>query len=218
MTTKYHALHPWLDEILTAIKKDIKTDYLPADTAFCRAHFGNRPINRLAKEEINQAFIKTLLEGHEEMDAWVVNRWVFKHGDVYSHFAERLSEMTDDFNSLEELTEAQSEAILDGAIEKFGAKAVYFFSLLNDVVFPASVLMKLKKQAEESHGESLAQQSQDLEKMDLEKMQERHEREIVRLTEKYESRLSGVLKRYTVETDSLKKQVRALQHKINQMA
>src|SRR4051812_29479910 len=86
METKFHTLQPWLEEILGSIRKDIKTDYLPGSATFYRTHFGSRPQNRLTIEEINAAFIKELLAGNEEMAEWVVNRWVFKHGDVYRYF------------------------------------------------------------------------------------------------------------------------------------
>lgn len=215
MTHKFHTLQPWLEEILSAIKKDIKNDYLPADAALYRAYFGNRPLNRLASEEILMAFSKELLQGNEEMAEWVVNRWVFKHGDVYRHFAERLIPINTDFDSIQELTHEESEAVLKGAIEAFGAKQVYFFSLLNGVVFPPAVLERLKKSAEAEHASKQTQEQTESEEKELAKIRERHQREIARLTDKYEQKLSGVQKKYTVDTEALKKQVRALQQKLN---
>lgn len=215
MTTKYHTLRPWLDEILTAIKRDIKNDYLPGDPAFCKASFGNRPLNRLTPEEINAAFVKELLQGNEEMDQWVVNHWVFKHGDVYDHFAERLSKINEDFDAIEKLTLAESEAILAGAVESFGAKPVYLFSVLNGVVFPEEVVARLQKLAEESAVREKKEAAIAAEQLELNKLKEHYQRELARLNEKYDAKVAGVVKKYTLETEALKKQVRALQLKLN---
>ncbi len=218
MTTKFHALQPWMDEILLEIKKEIKTDYLPKDGPFYKTHFGSRPINRLTTEEINAAFVKELLQGNEEMSEWVVNRWVFRHGDLYRHFAERLSKINDDFDAIQSLTIEQSESILAGGSETFDPKKIYFFSMLNSVVFPPAILERLRKQAEESQvrqeQEAIASQKE----YDLAKAIERHEREMARVTEKYEQKLAGVLKKYTTDVEGLKKQVRSLQQKLNESA
>ena len=205
MKKAFQSLEPWLDEILLCIKKDIKTDYLPGTPLFFRTHFGNRPLIRVTFEEIQKAFAKELLEGNDEMAEWVVNRWVFKHGDLYSHFAERLVAIDPDFDALQELTQEQSEKVLAGALEKFGVKAVYFFSVLNKVVFPAAVFDQLRKLVEKEVAAAPADQTND-----LAKLIERHQREIAR----YEDKIAGVLKKYTNDVDALKKQVRALQHKL----
>ena len=215
MTTKFHTLQPWLEDILGAIKKDIKTDYLPAFPALHRAHFGNRPLNRLASEEILTAFSKELLQGNEDLAEWVVNRWVFKHGEVYNHFAERLAPINTDFDSIQELTQEQSEKVLAGSVEAFGAKKVYFFSLLNGVVFPPAVLEKLRKAAEAEAASQKTEQQTESEQLERVQLIARHEREIARLTDKYEQKLAGVLKKYAADTEALKKQVRALQQKLN---
>jgi hypothetical protein len=215
MPIKFQTLQPWLDEILNAIKKDIRTDYLPGDATFYKARFGSRPLNRLNSEEINQAFSDELVKGNEGMGEWVVNRWVFKHGEVYTHFAQRLSKINEDFNAIQTLTSKQSEEILAGAVEAFGAKPVYFFSVLNGVVFPKETLEKLRKRAEEANKKEVSEASEAAQQLDLAKTIERHEREMSRMTEKYEQKLAGVLKKYTIETEALKKQVRALQLKLN---
>ncbi|MDE3045134.1 MAG: hypothetical protein KGJ02_00600 [Verrucomicrobiota bacterium] len=215
MTTKFHTLQPWLEEILSTIKKDIKTDYLPAFPALHRAHFGNRPLNRLSTEELLTAFSKELLQGNEDLAEWVVNRWVFKHGEVYSHFAERLLHVNPNFEAIQELTPEQTEKILHGALETFGAKQVYFFSLLNGVVFPPAVFERLRKAAEMEETQHKAKQASEAEQQQAARTAEQHQREVARLTEKYEQKLAGVLKKYTTDVEALKKQVRALQQQLN---
>ncbi len=209
METKFNLLQPWLHEILESIRRDIRTDYLPASATFCRTYFGNRPLNRLTMEEIKPALAKELLEGNQDLADWVVNRWVFKHGEVYSHFAARLESIRPDFATLETLSEAESEQILAGAKEAFGAKPVYFFSVLNDVVFPPSVIQQLRLAAEAENvmvaktvpqGDALAD--------------EKHRKEMARLEEKYQQKIAGIMTKYTKDVEALKTQIRALQKRL----
>lgn len=205
---------PWLNEVLLDIKKDIKTDYLPKDMPFYRAYFGSRPQNRLSLEEINQAFIQELLKGNEEMSEWVVNRWVFKHGDLYQHFAVRMEKINPNFEEIKSLSAEESESILAGAVEAFGAKEVYFFAVLNGVVFPKSILERLASLAKSAHEKGKVDAAAETERLEMAKVVEKHQREVARLIEKYEQKIEGVMKKYTLETEGLKKQVRALQKQI----
>jgi hypothetical protein len=214
MDTTFQQLRPWLNEITLAIKKDIKTDFLPGSHAFHRTYFGNRPQSRLSFEEIQEAFAKELLQGNEEMAEWVVNRWVFKHGDLYTHFAERMMAINPQFDEIVEFTLPQSEQVLKGAAEAFGAKAVYFFSILNKVVFPASVLERLRAAAAAEVSAEKSEAVANEQAQDLSKLVERHSREMSRLNEKFEQKIAGVLKKYTLDVDALKKQVRALQQQL----
>lgn len=211
MTTKYQTLQPFLGEILDLIRKDIKTDYLPGSASFCRTHFGSRPVNRLTNEEINAVFMKELIAGNEDMAEWVVNRWVFKNGDVYNHFAQRLSDVNPDFDAIKALTVEESRKILAGAKEAFGAKPVYFFAMLNGVVFPESIFAELKKDAEAENVQQKVEEKKESEQLELAKTIERHEREMARTIDKYEQKIAGVLKKYTSEVEALKAQIRALQ-------
>jgi hypothetical protein len=214
----FHRLRPWLNEIIASIKKDIKTDFLPGSPAFYRTHFGNRPQSRLSFEEIQEVFTKELLAGNEEMAEWVVNRWVFKHGDLYTHFAERMMGINPQFDEITELNVGQSEQILKGAVETFGAKPVYFFSVLNQVVFPASIFDRLKSAAEAETASQEKEEAVATQTQDFSKLVERHQREIQRLNEKYEQKVAGVLKKYTLDTEALKKQIRALQKQLSAKA
>ena len=82
----FSSVGPWMNQILDTIKKDIKTDHLAVDKTFYLAHFGRRPINKLSIDEIFTVYEKELLAGNQTLGEWVVNRWVFKHGDAYRHF------------------------------------------------------------------------------------------------------------------------------------
>lgn len=211
MKNQFQALQNWTQEILNTIKKDIKTDHLHTDPVFYRTYFGNRPQNRLTSEEIFAAYEKELLQGNEELAEWVVNRWVFKHGDLYQHFAERLSHVNPDFDQIHQLTEEESQTILEGAAESFGAIPTFLFSLLNGVVFPEAILERLRKAAEVEKDAQEKEAQVNSQQQSLEKIIAAHQREISRLNDK----IAGVQKKYTTDTEGLKKQIKALQQKLN---
>ena len=215
MQNKFESLRPWLKDILNTIKKDIKTDYLPGDKVFYKAHFGGRPMNRLTNEEIFDAFEKELLAGNESCDEWVVNRWVFKHGDLYNHFADRLSKIRPDFNELKELSEAESSQVLAGT-ESFNAIDTYLFSVLNGVVFPASVFESMRKKALDAKAAEESEAASQSSKESLEQIVERQQRDFARLQEKSETKLAGVMRKYTTDVEALKKQIRSLQQQLLQ--
>jgi hypothetical protein len=149
MKIKFQTLLPWMGEIITAIKKDIKSDYLSSDPAFCRKHFGTLPQSRITTDEIVAAFSKELIAGDEDMAEWVVHRWLERNEDLYEHFAERLFEINPEFDKIKLLSPSESSQVLDGAKESFGAKNVYLLSVMNGVVFPEEVFATLRKDAEE---------------------------------------------------------------------
>ncbi|MGB7978439.1 MAG: hypothetical protein WCF19_04680 [Chlamydiales bacterium] len=211
MDNQFQALQNWTFEVLSAIKKDIKSDRLHTDPIFYRANFGNRPQNRLTAEEIFAAYEKELLKGNNELAEWVVSRWIFKHGDLYNHFAERLSEVNPDFNEIKQLTEEESRRILDGAAESFGAIPTFIFSLLNGVVFPQSILDELQKGAEAERALLERRAESNIEQQSLEKVIASHQREVGRLNDK----ILGVQKKYERDTEALKKQIKGLQQKLN---
>ncbi len=214
MKNQFETIQPWIPLVLAAIKKDIKTDHLPGSPIFVRTHFGNRPLSRLTAEEIFAAYEKDLLSGDADLADWVVNRWVFKHGDIYSHFADSLSQVAEDYSAIQSLTVEQSEKILSEAVDRFGALHTYLFSVLNGVVFPESVFQRLRTWAENEEAAKKEEEKGTEERLSLQQLTERYSRDVARLHEKYESKISGVLKKYTTEVEALKKQIRALQKQL----
>lgn len=215
MKDKFQTLQPWLPQILHSIKKEIKTEHLTKSPSFYKAHFGNRPLNRITSEEICGVYQKALLEGEDEdLGEWVVNRWVFRNGDIYQHFAERLSRIHPDFDSIVSLDEAQSEEILAGSIETFGALPVYLFSVLNGVVFPENIFVRLRKIAESQESIEKAEENKIEVEKSLSAMEERYKAELARIERKYEDKLAGVMKKHATDVDALKRQIRALQLKL----
>lgn len=209
----FHTLQPWLSQILYTIKKEIKLEHLSKSPAFFKANFGNRPLNRVTNEEICSAYEKELLKGNQEMEEWVINRWVFRHGDIYQHFADRLSQINPDFFQIKNLDDSQSEKVLLGAPEKFGSLAVYLFAVLNGVVLSLSALEKLRQNAEKEEKIRQEHESKATNHASLEEMLENQKNEMLRLEKKYEEKLAGVVKKHSLDVEALKKQIRALQSK-----
>jgi hypothetical protein len=167
----------------------------------------------LTLEEIFAAYERELLGGHQELIEWAVNRWVFKHGDIYRHFAERLSAIDPNFQSIETLNQEQAGSILKEALERFGARDVYLFSRLNGVVLSEESFEELGKAAlAEAQTESEAKERQEA-VSSMEQLALRHQREMQRLQEKYEDKLAGLQRKYAMDTEALKKQIRALQQR-----
>jgi hypothetical protein len=211
MENQFQALQNWTLEVLKDIKKDIKTDHLHTDPVFYRTYFGNRPQNRLTSDEIYSAYEQELLKGNEDLAEWVVNRWVFKNGELYEVFAGRLSQINPDFSEIKQLSAEESKKVLEGVADSFGAIPTYIFSLLNGVVFPTEILEELRKGAD-AEKVKLEKEAEKNEKQEsLEKVIAAHQREITRLND----RVAGVLKKYTNDTEALKKQIKALQKKLN---
>lgn len=215
MQNQFIILQPWIGQILSSIKKEIKTEHLAKSPVFYRAHFGSRPFNRLTTEEILLAYEKVLLEGNEELSEWIVNRWVFQHGEIYRHFADRLAQINPDFDAIVELDQKQSAFVLEGAAHAFGALSVYVFSVLNRVVFPQSVFSSLREAVELEGVRKKGEEEARLRDESIEQMKLRHEKELAKLKEKCEDKVAGVMKKYAFETDSYKRQIRSLQHQLN---
>lgn len=204
-------LEPWLPQILEEIKRDIKSDHLAQDPAFARAHFGNRPIQRLTNEELFAPYIRELLAGNEPLVEWAVNRWVFRHTDLYQHFADRLSAIRADFSNLTSLTPAEEEQVLAGAPDRFGHQDTFLFARLNQVVISPTRMEALRVAALAEQKAKMAQKAEAEVTRSREELELRHKTELARLIDKYEGRLSGMQKKYLTDTEALKKQIRALQ-------
>ncbi len=211
MNNPFLTLNEWTLDVLETIKKDLKADHLSKDPVFHKAYFGNRPINRIESNEMFMAYQAELAKGNVDLAEWVINRWVFKNGDLYQHFAHKLSSINPEFDQIQSLTEEQSKEVLKGVKENFGAINAYLFTVLNGVVFPDSIITSLEQDALDEKQSLIKMVEEVQEKQTLEKILAAHAREVARLQDK----ISGVQKKYTTDTESLKKQIKALQAKLH---
>lgn len=206
-------VRPWMGHILQSIKKDLKADHLTVDKNFYRAHFGSKPHNKLTLEEMFAVYERELLAGNEQLVEWAANRWVFRHGDLYQYFAKRLSAINPEFFEIESLNEEQAKQVLEGS-DAFDAVDVYLFSRLNGVVFPQQVFERLEAAANEAAKSTKDRKESESSQESLVKELERYRREARRMKEKYEDKLAGVQRKYQTDMEALKKQIRALQQKL----
>lgn len=214
---KFQLLNPWIFKIIDTVKKDLKQEHLQQDGKFAKQHFQGKNIQKLTAEDLAPAYSQWIASGApggEEIGEFIANRWLLKNTEIYNYFEEQLQNVNPEFNEIEELEKNLAQTIMDHSVEQFGALKTYIFSVLNSVVFPQTLLQRL-------HDLALAAQKQEntdtlhaKEKAAAENLEKTHEREIARLTDKYEKKLLGMQKKYIQDTERLKKQVVNLQKKL----
>ncbi len=216
MKNKFQILQPWVPYILSSIKKYIKVEHLAKMPSFYRVHFGSRPLNRVTNEEMIALYEKELIQSNnEDLNEWIVNRWVFHHSEIYQYFSEALSRIHHDFSAIKNLDENQSRQIVDGSLKFFGALNTYLFSVLNEVVFTENILTELRDQAEKEEALSQAVSLEEAKKRSMEEMKSKYEEEMLRLQKKCEDKVLGAIKKHATDVEALKKQIRALQQQLN---
>jgi hypothetical protein len=217
---KFNHLKDWMPSIIESIKKDLKNEHLKKDLGFSKKYLGNKNINKVTSEEFVTAYNKAIAEEAEGegLAEFITSRWLLRHSDLYEFFERHLTQINPNFSDLTELTAEQSKGLSSAAEKQFGAVQTYLFSVLNSVVFPASVFKELEtkaRQEQHSVGEEKQRQS---EQLSAEAMKREHEREMARLTDKYEKKLIGLQKKYVIDVEALKKQVSLLQRKLQEKA
>lgn len=209
-------LQDWLPEILADIKKDLKNDHLMRDLSFCKTYLSGRNPQKASHEELVQAYKRALIESQdaEEIAAFISNRWILKHTDMYQFFAHQLESVNPDFSTIDELDLQFSKELVDQAVAQFGPQLTYLFSTINAVVFPEEIYRQLSKHATENQQKKAHEQQQLEEQVSLEHLKRTHEQQMARLVDKYEKKLIGLQKKYLTDTENLKKHVALLQQKL----
>ncbi len=209
---KFKILNPLMPKIVETVKKDLKKEHLQKDWAFFKKNFAGKNINKITPEEMTAVYLKALeeTEGAEELGEFIANRWLLKNTEAYDFFEQRLSQIDPNFQDLKEIEKTKALILMEEAIQNLGALRTYIFSILNSVVFPQEVFQELKKRSIHSQEQEKIQAHEQEEKATLENLQKNHEREIARLTDKYEKKLIGLQKKYVQDTECLKKQIASL--------
>lgn len=213
---KFAILAPWMPSIIESIKKDIKNEHLKKDAAFFRHYFQGKNIAKLVAQELAPAYSHAIAhnEKAEELAEFVSNRWLLKHSDLYHYFEQELTKVAPNFSELEVLDTESSLNMMEKAIQQFGAPATYLFCVINSVVFPKEVYDTLRQRAEHHVEQSTQELAAKQEQMAADSMQNNYELQIARMTDKYEKKILGLQKKYTQDVESLKKQIVALQRKL----
>lgn len=214
---KFVLLADWLPVIIEAIQKDLKNDHLKKDARFVKNFFANKNPSKLTREELLTGYSQALQneEYAEPLGEFIANRWMIRHTDLYHFFEERLRRINPNFTEMTEIEPTAARSLMEDAIEEFGARNVYLFSIINSVVFPNQIYDQLRRRALESvETETAAAQAQ-AEHRSIEEMQQSHQQQIARLTDKYEKKIQGMQKKYLLDVDALKKQIASLQRKLH---
>lgn len=214
---KFAALREWIPSIIETVKKDLKNEHLKKDFSFVKKFLATKNLNKVTTEDLAHAYQKAIEEEErgEEIAEFIASRWLLKNSELYAFFEQQLSQMYPDFTALEELKPEEAKQLIESASNEFGPPQTYLFAVLNSVVFPDESFKTLKSQAQQ-HQEKQQQESHELaERLTVETMQKGFEREIARLTDKYEKKLSGLQKKYVQDTESLKKLLSQLQRKLH---
>ena len=207
---KFALLQPWIGDILTLVKKEIKSEHLRKDGAFMLQHFPKKTIDKISLEELIAIYSKEV--GHnEQVGEWIASRWILKHGEVYHFFAERLKKINPKFDEIAEIpATAAQELIKEGSLH-FGAKAIYIFSILNAVMFSSNDFAALRSTAEK-------EKSPVTESAPVELSKDNFENELRKLKEKYEKKVLGLEAKYIRDTEGLRKQIGQLQKRVGELS
>jgi hypothetical protein len=214
---KFAILKPWMPTIIETIKKDLKTEHLKRDNVFLKTYFPSKNPNKLTTEEMVKAYSHAVAnaDNGENLGEFLTNRWLLKNGDIYHYFEQELNAIAPNFTELSEIDKSKALPLMQHSVDKFGALATYLFSVLNSVVFPDEVYQALRQKAEAEVETEERNELLEKEKQADEDMQKAHAREIARLTDKYEKKLAGLQKKYVQDMDALKKQISALQRRLD---
>lgn len=213
---KFEDLQEWLPVIIETVKKDLKNDHLKKDLIFVKKFLDSKNIQKVTTEELTAAYLKAVKEEEkgEEIAEFIVSRWLMKNSELYTLFENQLSRITTDFTALQELSVEQANELAKKSSQEFGVVPTYLFAVLNSVVFPKETFEQLKKQAKTSHEELIESFISEQEKQNVQLVVKAYDREMARLSDKYEKKLAGMQKKYQIDVDQLKKQLALLQRKL----
>lgn len=216
---KFAILKEWMPKILDPVKKDLRNDHLKNDWEFFKRYFGSKNMNKLTIDDFVSAYSTAMEEvdaGHAEQIAeFIANRWLMRHTELYDFFEIRLNQITANFQQLEMLSEEDSHKILEPALKQFGPFNVYVFAVLNSVVFPQNIYDDLLKKAGQHLHTMEEQEEIQLNERSIDGLKTAYEQQLARMQDKYEKKLSGLQKKYAHDVEALKKQLSALQRKLN---
>jgi hypothetical protein len=215
---KFADLKEWVPFIIESVKKDIKNDHLKKDLYFFKKYFATKNLHKLGTDELADAYYRAIQEEDrgEEIAEFIASRWLLRNSELYELFQRELSRINPEFADLDELDQPQAQSLIELSNREFGAPHTYLFAVLNSVVFPKESFTSLKKQAVQHQETAEQQKQQQDEKQTIDSLKLVFEREIARLTDKYEKKLMGLQKKYLNDTEGLKKQVSQLQRKLSE--
>ena len=205
---KFETLAPFVEELCLGIKKEIKQEFVKKKGL--QAEFNPMDISDIA-----QFFYKKVAgEGDEKTGEWLASSWIYKNGEIFQLFHEQLSLVDQHYDRLESLSSEVEQKIKDLSVSKFGFIRVYLFSVLNSVVFSAKLFVELKNGALKELSASKDSSLEGKDTVSLEELKKSFEMEKLKMEEKYEKRLQGVIKKTQMEVEGYRKQIGQLQKRL----
>lgn len=213
---KFQILNDWLDGIIETVKRDLRNEHLKKDWNFVKKYFAGKNSNKLTTEDLVLAYRSAIAdeENGEEIGEFIAARWLLKNTEIYQFFEEKLRAITTDFSTLTEISYPQAEAIMNEAVTHFGAPKTYLFCVINSVVFPENIYAELRKKAKAQDDQEAIHAEEAKEQLLYDDLKKIHDREVLRLTDRYEKKLLGMQKKYLVDMEGFKKQIAQLQRKL----
>jgi hypothetical protein len=213
---KFQMLNDWLDDIIETVKRDLRNEHLKKDWNFAKKYFVGKNSNKLTTGDLVTAYRSAIAdeENGEEIGEFIAARWLLKHTEIYQFFEEKLRGISTDFSTLTEIDDNQAEAIMNEAVTRFGASRTYLFCVINSVVFPERIYAELRKKAKDQGDQEAVQAEEAKEQLVFDDLKKVHDREVLRLTDKYEKKLLGMQKKYLLDMEGFKKQIAHLQRKL----
>lgn len=215
---KFADLQEWIPFLIEAVKKDLRNEHLKKDFNFIKKFLPSKNLNKVTTEELAQAYQKAIQEEEqgENLAEFITSRWLLKNSELYEFFENQLTKIHPDFTNIEEIDPEPAQKLIYASIDQFGAPHTYLFSVLNSVVFPKESFQELKTIAQTQHKRVEEEGHIAAEQLNIAQMQAQFDEKLLRLSDKYEKKLTGLQKKYIVDVDSLKKQIAQLQRKLQE--
>lgn len=207
---KFTLLQPWVEQIFTLIKKEIRNDHLRRNPLFANKHFSKKPFDKITNDEIKNVYLNEILEGNEDLADWISSRWMLKNAEVYQFFSVYLSKINPNFEQIAEIPEIEAQSLMRASALQFGHTTTYIFSIINAVSFPESILQSLRSEALKEERLNAVEEKAET----LEELKEKYEKEMAKITDRFEKRFAGMQKKYSDDIEGYKKQIKQLQRKL----
>jgi hypothetical protein len=200
-------LTPFHFHIFSTVKKDCKSEHLAIDSQFLKKHFPGKVAAKITTDDLVAIYPKVINEGHEQLAEFIANRWLLKHMDTYHFFEEELKKINPKFDQIIEISVNEADDILHRALEETNPINCYIFCVLNSVAFPSHIIKSLEEKALSCVTMSTKAQEEEKENIDAQYGM----KEVQKICDRYEKKLSGMQKKYVKDTASLQKKVTSLQ-------
>lgn len=144
---KFKILDPFLSEIFSTIKKDLKKEHFKADPSFFRAFFKGKLKQKITVAELKEVYTEQVLKGNNDLAGYLANKWISRHYALYEFFYRELASRYPDMEQIDLIEEKVAKELAATSEAKFGSMATYLFVIFNSVVFPEPTLNELRQKA-----------------------------------------------------------------------